>query len=88
MFFYHGRCTPDHTFTKRSALRSRRRKGTPFQSAMSMLGFYTNRAGSNLTVRRKNILMREKTELHRLFRRPAYSTPRLNSRKISHNQPN
>ena len=28
---------------KRSAERSRRRKGTPFQSAMSMLTFYINR---------------------------------------------
>ena len=30
---------------KESSLRSRRRKGTPFQSAMSMLNFYINRAG-------------------------------------------
>lgn len=30
---------------KRSAEHSRRRKGTPFQSAMSMLTFYINRAG-------------------------------------------
>jgi Protein of unknown function (DUF3175) len=38
---------------KRSALRSRRRKGTPFQSAMSMLNFYINRAGSGLSARQK-----------------------------------
>ena len=31
-----------------SAEKSTRRKGTPFQSAMSMLNFYTNRAGRNL----------------------------------------
>ena len=31
---------------KHSAEHSRRRKGTPFQSAMSMLNFYINRAGS------------------------------------------
>ena len=30
---------------KRSALRSRRRKASPFQSAMSVLNFYINRAG-------------------------------------------
>jgi hypothetical protein len=30
---------------KRSAERSKRRKGTPYQSAMSMLNFYINRAG-------------------------------------------
>lgn len=29
---------------KRSSTKSRRRKGTPFQSAMSMLNFYINRA--------------------------------------------
>jgi hypothetical protein len=33
---------------KRSAERSRRRKGTPYQSAMSMLNFYINRAGKGL----------------------------------------
>ncbi|MBU4039337.1 MAG: DUF3175 domain-containing protein, partial [Alphaproteobacteria bacterium] len=31
----------------RSAERSHRRIGTPFQSAMSMLTFYINRAGDN-----------------------------------------
>ena len=33
---------------KRSAENSTRRKGTSFQSAMSMLNFYINRAGKNL----------------------------------------
>jgi Protein of unknown function (DUF3175) len=33
---------------KRSSTQSRRRKGTPFQSAVSMLNFYINRAGRNL----------------------------------------
>src|SRR5262245_36408625 len=33
---------------KRSAEKSRRRKTEPFRSAMSMLTFYINRAGSNL----------------------------------------
>ena len=32
---------------KRSAEASKRRKGTPFQSAMSMLNSYTNRAGQD-----------------------------------------
>lgn len=32
---------------KKSSTRSTRRKGTPFQSAMSMLNFYINRAGRN-----------------------------------------
>lgn len=33
---------------KRSAERSEQRKSDPFRSAMSMLTFYINRAGSNL----------------------------------------
>jgi hypothetical protein len=52
---------------KRSAERSRRRKGTPFQSAMSMLNFYINRAGKNLAAERKRVLTDAKTELRRLF---------------------
>jgi hypothetical protein len=54
---------------KRSAESSRRRKGTPFQSAMSMLNFYINRAGHNLPVRQKQVLTNAKTELRRLFRK-------------------
>src|SRR5258708_23950095 len=52
---------------KRSAERSRRRKAGPFQSAMSMLNFYINRAGRNLPLRKKRTLMNAKTELRRLF---------------------
>jgi hypothetical protein len=54
---------------KRSAEASNRRKGTPLQSAMSMLNFYLNRAGSNLPENRKRILANAKTELRRLFRK-------------------
>ena len=52
---------------KRSAERSRRRKGTPFQSALSMLNFYINRAGRNLPAERKRVLTNAKSELRRLF---------------------
>jgi len=52
---------------KRSAESSRRRKGTPFQSAMSMLNFYINRAGHNLPERQKRVLTNAKAELRRLF---------------------
>jgi hypothetical protein len=55
---------------KRSAERSKRRKGTPFQSAMSMLNFYINRAGKNLPVTQKRKLERAKAELRRQFGRP------------------
>jgi hypothetical protein len=52
---------------KKSAETSLRRKGTAFQSAMSMLNFYINRAGKNLKPKRKKILGQAKTELRRLF---------------------
>jgi hypothetical protein len=52
---------------KRSAQRSKRRKGTPYQSAMSMLNFYINRAGKNLPQRQKQVLERAKEELREAF---------------------
>lgn len=52
---------------KRSAESSKRRKGTAYQSAMSMLNFYMNRAGHNLPDSRKRVLENAKTELRRLF---------------------
>jgi hypothetical protein len=54
---------------KRSAESSRRRKAGAFQSAMSMLNFYINRAGSNLSRTRKNVLERAKGELRKAFGR-------------------
>ncbi len=52
---------------KRSALRSKRRKGTPLQSAMGMLNFYINRAGENLSKERRDTLEKAKEELRSLF---------------------
>jgi hypothetical protein len=52
---------------KRSAEHSKRRKGTPFQSAMSMLTFYINRAGKGLSKTRRQRLERAKAELRRQF---------------------
>ena len=54
---------------KRSAEASTRRKGTPYQSAMSMLTFYLNRSGKNLPAYQKKVLQQAKTELRGLFRR-------------------
>jgi hypothetical protein len=54
---------------KRSADSSTRKKGTPFQSAMSMLTFYINRAGKNLPDDQKEILENTKGELRKLFGR-------------------
>ena len=55
---------------KRSAEESVRRKASPFASAMSMLNFYVNRAGSKLPARRRRILQRAKDELRALYGRP------------------
>jgi len=52
---------------KKSAELSLNRKGTPFQSAMSMLNFYINRAGKNLKPERKKVLEQAKVELWKLF---------------------
>ncbi|OGH15924.1 MAG: hypothetical protein A3C30_03750 [Candidatus Levybacteria bacterium RIFCSPHIGHO2_02_FULL_40_18] len=54
---------------KRSAEESTRRKAAPFQSAMSMLNFYINRAGKNLKRERKQTLEQAKAELRKLFGR-------------------
>lgn len=54
---------------KRSALKSTRRKGTPLQSAMSMLNFYINRAGKTLDSQQKKTLNQAKDELRLLFQR-------------------
>ena len=56
---------------KRSAEHSRRRKSTPFRSAMSMLTFYVNRGGKNLTAARKKKLNQAKNELRELYGKPS-----------------
>ena len=52
---------------KRSAEHSHRRKGTPYQSAMSMLTFYINRAGHGLEAKQKAVLEKAKDELRAAF---------------------
>jgi len=52
---------------KHSAEQSRRRKSTPFRSAMSMLTFYINRAGEELNPRQRKILEQAKDELRVQF---------------------
>lgn len=54
---------------KRSAEHSHRRKANPYRSALSMLTFYINRAGRNLSASRKRKLERAKSELKKLFHR-------------------
>jgi hypothetical protein len=55
---------------KRSADRSTRRKAEPFRSAMSMLNFYINRAGSHLSRVQRRRLEAAKDELRALYGRP------------------
>ncbi len=52
---------------KRSAERSRRRRSAPLRSAMSMLTFYINRAGKELSASRRRTLEAAKDELRKLF---------------------
>jgi len=55
---------------KRSAERSKRRKSSPFRSAMSMLTFFENRAGRNLPAKRRRAIREAKDELRKLYGRP------------------
>jgi len=52
---------------KRSAEHSSRRKAGAYRSALSMLIFYINRAGKNLSKTQRERLERAKTELKRQF---------------------
>jgi hypothetical protein len=58
---------------KRSAEQSKRRKSEPFRSAMSMLVFYINRAGSKLDDQQRAVLQQAKDELRKLYGRPPRS---------------
>lgn len=54
---------------QKSAEASTGRKTTPFSSAMSVLVFYINRAGSRLDDEHKATLEQAKTELRKLYGR-------------------
>jgi hypothetical protein len=56
---------------RRSAIKSTHRKAEPFRSALSMLVFYINRAGKNLSAERRRTLDQAKDELRLVFGRPA-----------------
>lgn len=57
---------------KKSALNSTQRKTTPYQSAMSMLNFYINRAGKNLPDEQKKILDKAKQKLSEIFEKKIF----------------
>lgn len=52
---------------KKAVLESDRTKGTKFQSAMSMLNFYINRAGKKLEPEDRERLEEAKVELRKVF---------------------
>jgi hypothetical protein len=54
---------------KKSADKSKRSKTSPFQSAMSMLNFYENRAGKNLSKKEEEPLDKAKNKLRKLYGR-------------------
>jgi Protein of unknown function (DUF3175) len=54
---------------KQSAETSRRKKADSYRSAISMLTFYINRGGSNLSATQRRVLMRAKNELRKQFGR-------------------
>ena len=53
---------------KHSAEESKRRKSSPYRSAMSMLSFYINRAGKNLDPDQKEVEENAKEELRKGIR--------------------
>lgn len=61
---------------KRSADQSQRRKASPFQSAMSMLNFYINRAGQHLSRAQRIRLEAAKEELRILYGKPRQGSSR------------
>lgn len=54
---------------KRSAERSKRRKSSPYRAAMSMITFYENRAGKNLSAQQRTNIEKAKDALRKLFGR-------------------
>jgi len=58
-----------------SAEKSTRKKGSSYQSAMSMLNFYINRAGKNLPAKQKAILTEAKDKLKALHEKDSHHRP-------------
>jgi len=57
---------------QRSAQASHRRKADPYRSAMSMLTFYINRAGTQVSEPQRQRLEAAKDELRALYGRPRH----------------
>jgi hypothetical protein len=67
---------------KDSAEHSERRKADPFRSAMSMLTFYINRAGSTLPEQERAKLEKTKDELRQLYHKPDSGKSTRQGRKV------
>jgi hypothetical protein len=67
---------------KDSAEHSDRRKADPYRSAMSMLTFYINRAGSNLPEDERVKLEKTKDELRQLYGKPTTGRNTKLGRKV------
>jgi len=65
----------------RSAEASERRRAKPFQSAMSMLTFYINRAGRNLSEKDRQRLEGAKDALRRHYGRPTRTASTANRKQ-------
>jgi hypothetical protein len=57
--------------SKRTPARRTRRKSARFSSTISILNSYIDRAGKGLSTTHRQVLNVAKTQLRRLFRRPA-----------------
>jgi hypothetical protein len=67
---------------KRSAEQSERRKASPFQSAMSMLTFYINRAGKQLSKSRISISSVPRTSYARILANSQRTDARPAARRV------
>lgn len=52
---------------KNSSEKSPRRKANPYRSAVSMISFYENRGGINLSAKKRRTLQQAKVELKKEF---------------------
>jgi Protein of unknown function (DUF3175) len=68
---------------KRSAERSHRRKADPYRSAMSMLTFYVNRGGKNISASRKRVLESANDELRELYEKNVSHRRAAKSRAVT-----
>jgi len=85
-------CLPEGIFTwqplqiaeglKKAVMESNKTKGTKFQSAMSMLNFYINRAGKKLPHKDKERLEAAKVELRKVFEKDKKNKNKIKEPKI------